>query len=166
MSTRDQIEALRQGDIDVGFLRMGASVPGLHVTPVLRDELKIACHQDLARTRRLTPAVLFQQPLVLVSRATSPTFHDHVLATCRQAGYSPSIVQEANQLLTALLLVQAGAGLSLVPASCGGLGLPGVRILEGPLPQAHWKIGLACPRSIQTAPAIQRFRAIVKSHLR
>jgi hypothetical protein len=45
--------------------------------------------------------------MVLMHNAP-PTFHDHVLAVCRAAGFAPKIVQETNELFTMLMLVRAG----------------------------------------------------------
>ena len=46
-----------------------------------------------------------------------PNFADHVLGLFRAAGHAPQVVQEANELQTAIGLVGAGIGITLVPAS-------------------------------------------------
>jgi len=140
LSTRDQVTALRRGELDVGFVRMGREGDGLQVWPVMSDELRLACRRD---RRQRGKAELFREPLVTVSRAASPTYHDHVLATCRAAGYQPPAIQEANQLLTVLTLVQSGIGIGLVPASTRALALPGIRLLDMPLRGGGWRIGVA-----------------------
>ncbi|MBL8179421.1 MAG: LysR family transcriptional regulator [Bryobacterales bacterium] len=157
MSTRAQAAALRSGELDIGFVRAGDESGGLHTVPVMRDELRIACPAGLVRGRSVDLAAVYRQPLVVVSRAVSPTFHDHVLATCRAVGYSPQIVQEANQLLAVLMLVQAGAGISLVPRSVQVLSLPRVRILPHSLPLGSWTIGIAWSRQPGASPAMRNF---------
>lgn len=157
MSSRDQAAALESGELDVGFVRTGGTSPALHRVPILREELRIACQSALVRGRFSDVSTLYTQPLVIVSRATSATFHDHVLATCRAAGYAPAIVQEANQLLTVLMLVQSGIGISLVPASARTLALPRVRILPQSLPSASWTIGIAWRRKHVAPAAVKNF---------
>jgi len=158
MSTPQQCDALRQGQIDVGFLRAGGDLAGLTVRPILTDELRLACPAHLAtHVAKAKPARLFAQPLVTIARVTSPTFHDHVLATCRAAGYAPPEIRETNQLLAVLALVQAGAGISLVPRSMQSLAMPGVRLLATPLPGAGWTIGLAYLRQTPPNAAVTQF---------
>jgi len=148
MSTYDQVQALQSGEIDLGFIRIGDRSHGLHVEPLIKDGLRVVCPSAI---RKRTASTLFRMPLVTVARAASPTFHDHVLATCRINGYTPPAVQETNQLLTVLMLVQAGIGISLVPASLRALRTPGVRMLDLPLRDAAWTIGLAWSRQSAAA---------------
>lgn len=164
MSTSGQIEALRRGDLDIGFLRAGSDCEGLRVEPVLRDELQIACPAAIApRMVRGGRASIFRHPLVTVPRSASPTFHDHVTAVCIAIGYNPPSVQEANQLLTVLALVQAGMGISLVPSSMRALRIPGIRYLAtGSAAASSWTIALAWNpsnlRNPAAAAAIRMFR--------
>ncbi|MBL8217120.1 MAG: LysR family transcriptional regulator [Bryobacterales bacterium] len=163
LSTAEQIRALTAGDLDVGFLRLGQQTPDLTLAPLLRDELRIACAESLAPSGRPYNS-LFQHPLVITSRAASPTYHEHVLTTCKAIGYTPPGIQEANQLLTVLLLVQAGLGIGLVPASSHTLAVPRVRLLPTKLPGAAWQIGLAWNTNAPPSRAAERFREMAQRH--
>jgi DNA-binding transcriptional LysR family regulator len=58
-----------------------------------------------------------RQPLILYPARPRPSYADHVLSLFRAQGLQPRVVQEANELQTALGLVAAGLGITLVPAS-------------------------------------------------
>jgi DNA-binding transcriptional LysR family regulator len=57
-----------------------------------------------------------------------------------------------NELLTVHFLVQAGAGVSLVPSSASRMRVPSVRLLDTHLAEAKWKIGLTWRKRDQSAP--------------
>lgn len=54
--------------------------------------------------------------------------YDEFIASCRAAGFSPAIVQEASAI-SALGLVAAGLGVTVVAASYQALSLDGVRFV-------------------------------------
>jgi DNA-binding transcriptional LysR family regulator len=141
MSTPDQIEALEQGDIDVGFVRLPVERPDLVTVPVLEERLVAAIPQGMPYRRGLVS--LRNEPFVVIARSVSASFVDHLVRTCRAAGFSPRIVQEANELFTVLHLVRGGVGVSLVPRSANLMHVPNVRLLDTGLDEAKWKIGLA-----------------------
>ena len=140
MSTPNQIEALDQGDIDVGFVRLPVESTELVTVPVLEEMLVAAIPRGMSYRKGLSD--LRDEPFVVISRSSSVSFFDHLVQTCRAAGFSPRIVQEVNELLTVLFLVQAGVGVSLVPSSASRMRVPNVRLLDTHLAEAKWRIGI------------------------
>jgi DNA-binding transcriptional LysR family regulator len=57
---------------------------------------------------------LADESFVIVNRQGNALVHDCFLYVCRQAGFTPRIVQEASNDQTAIGLVAAGMGISLV----------------------------------------------------
>jgi DNA-binding transcriptional LysR family regulator len=155
MSTPDQIEALHQGDIDVGFVRLPVESGELVTVPVLEEMLVAAIPRGMSYRKGLFD--LRNEPFVVISRSGSVSFFDHLVQTCRAAGFSPRIVQEVNELLTVLFLVQAGAGVSLVPSSASRMRVPNVRLLDTHLAEAKWKIGLTWRKRDQSDPLVRNF---------
>lgn len=141
MSTPNQIEALEQGNIDVGFVRLPVERPNLVSVQVLEERLVAAIPQGMPYRKGL--ASLRNEPFVVIARSVSTSFVDHLVRTCQAAGFSPRIVQEANELFTVLNLVRSGVGVSLVPRSANLMHVPKVRLLDTGLEEAKWKIGLA-----------------------
>jgi DNA-binding transcriptional LysR family regulator len=155
MSTPNQIEALHQGEIDVGFVRLPVESAELVTVPVLEEMLVAAIPRGMSYRKGLSD--LRNEPFVVISRSSSVSFFDHLVQTCRAAGFSPRIVQEVNELLTVLFLVQGGAGVSLVPSSASRMRVPNVRLLDTHLAEAKWKIGLTWRKRDQSDPLVRNF---------
>ncbi len=160
MSTPNQIEALQQGDIDVGFVRLSVECPDLVTVPVLEERLVAAIPQGMPYRRGL--ACLRNEPFVVIARSLSASFVDHLVRTCRAAGFSPRIVQEANELFTVLNLVRGGVGVSLVPRSANLMHVPNVRLLDTGLDEAKWKIGVAWRKADPLDPLVHNFIRLVR----
>jgi DNA-binding transcriptional LysR family regulator len=161
MSTPEQVAALGAGDIDVGFVRLPVSDDRLVVRPVLDERLVAALGPRSPWSPRLGLRSVASEPFIIVARARSASFYNHALAICAASGFTPRVVQEANELFTVLSLVGAGLGVSLVPRSTALMRLPGVRFREVKLGEAAWDIGLAWRRESADLPLVQRFVGMV-----
>jgi DNA-binding transcriptional LysR family regulator len=160
MSTPDQIEALERGEIDVGFVRLPVERPDLVTVPVLEEMLVAAVPKGMPYRKGLYS--LRNEPFVVISRSTSVSYFDHLVQTCRAAGFSPRIVQQVNELFTVLNLVQAGVGVSLVPRSASLMRVPQVRLLDTGLAEARWRIGLAWRKLDHSDPLVRNFIGLAR----
>jgi len=126
------LEALRVGNIDIGLIRPAATAPmpsGISVVPVTHDRLMVALHADhrLANGKsKVTLASLAEEPFVLRPRGPGAAFYEQIYELCTQAGFSPRVVQEANEAPTILGLIAAGVGVSILPGSFRAIDLPDV----------------------------------------
>jgi DNA-binding transcriptional LysR family regulator len=120
MTSVEQIAALKEGRIDVGFGRIPFDDPAL-IRQLLRNEKLLAAvpdnHAVLRRAGALRLADLAVIPLIVYPRAPRPSYADQVLSLFREAGLKPPFVHEVRELQTALGLVAAEEGFCLVPAS-------------------------------------------------
>jgi LysR family transcriptional regulator, benzoate and cis,cis-muconate-responsive activator of ben and cat genes len=120
LTTLEQIAALKEGRIDVGFGRIPFDDPMIE-RRLLRNERLIAAlptgHPLLARRGQLRLNDLAAEPLVVYPNAPRPSYADQVLALYRERGLKPPVVHEVREVQTALGLVAAEAGICLVPAS-------------------------------------------------
>jgi DNA-binding transcriptional LysR family regulator len=123
----EQLTALAAGRIDAGFLRAGEAPPGIRLQTLLTEPVVAALPADhrLARHDRLALSELAGEPFVFFPRHRSVLAYDEFIASCRAAGFSPAIVQEASGI-AALGLVAAGLGVTVVAASYQALSLAGV----------------------------------------
>ncbi len=162
MSTPSQLESLVRGEIDAGFVRLPVLDDRIAWSAVLDERLMVAYNpkSDFRPTAGL--ASLRGAPFVVHSRATSASLYDHIVRTCRAAGFEPRIVQEVNELFTVLNLVRAGLGVSLVPHSARLRRVPQVRLAETRIEEAKWSVGVAWKKEETTAPLVARFVDLAK----
>jgi len=120
MTSIQQIEALKEGRIDIGFGRIrhqDAAVAG----DVLREErLAIAIPPRWALAGEDTPlpvSVLAGERLIVYPKDVRPGFADQVLNLLRENKVEPSEVLEAKELQTALGLVAAETAFCVVPSA-------------------------------------------------
>ena len=150
LGTAEQLEALRTGRLQVGFLRLfGHRLEGLQSRVIWREPYVLAMPQDhpLSSSERIPLEALAGEPLIMFPRADHPELYDRLMAGFRDAGFSPEVVQEARTKHTTVALVAAGIGLALVPASVARLS--GLRVrwrpVDGDLPAVEismvWKRG-------------------------
>jgi LysR family transcriptional regulator, benzoate and cis,cis-muconate-responsive activator of ben and cat genes len=120
LTTLEQIAALKEGRIDVGFGRIPLDDPAVERL-LLRNERLCAAlpsaHPLLARRRPLRLDDFANEPLVVYPKAPRPSYADQVLAFFRERGLKPPAVHEVRELQTALGLVAAETGVCLVPVS-------------------------------------------------
>lgn len=162
MSTPAQLDALENHALDVGFVRLPVSRPDISASPVLRDRLVIAVGPYTRSTPRSGLKSFAREPFIVVARSASASHYDHVLRTCRAAGFTPRIAQEVGELFTVLSFVRAGAGVALVPNSSKLMKVPRVRYLETRVPAASWNIGVAFRKSAVSDPALRNFLSLIR----
>lgn len=169
-----QIPALLAGTLDVGFVREPPAEPGLRMETVMREPLVLAVAQDSGLetgaegSEEPTTAVARLQtvrdaPFVLFPRNLAPGLHDRVMALCTSADFVPRVVQESRELYTTVSLVEAGIGVTIVPASIQKMGWRGVRYL--PLHGAETRVEMAWAPA-RERPVVQVFLALVRAVLR
>src|SRR5215471_21141693 len=114
MNSGLQIEALREGRIDVGFVNMPANDPNLTLETVRKEPMWVAMPKGhpIARHDRVRLAALANQQFVLFARRSSPGLHDLITAACRNAGFSLTVAHEVDNVIASLTLVTAGLGLA------------------------------------------------------
>jgi DNA-binding transcriptional LysR family regulator len=117
MSVPAQIAALRDGRLDVGFVRPPITDPALRSEVIVREPLVVALPPTyrLVRRSRIPLPALANEPFVLPPRDAVPVFHDTVVRLCREAGFVPHAPHEADHLQMIIAMVASGAGVGLVP---------------------------------------------------
>jgi DNA-binding transcriptional LysR family regulator len=154
MSTPGQVAALIGGQIDIGFVRLPVADTRIETRPILHERLVVALGGQTPWRARAGLASLAAEPFITIARSTSASFHDHVIAVCHEAGFTPRIVQETSELFTILMLVRAGMGVALVPSSATIRTPPDIRFRPLTTPTAAWDIGLAWSAARATEPAL------------
>jgi LysR family transcriptional regulator, benzoate and cis,cis-muconate-responsive activator of ben and cat genes len=124
----EQVKALKERRITVGFNRLVDPDPDIVVESVLTEGLHVVFRRGQAPARRkvLKVSDLRGQPLILFPRTPRPSFADRVIWLCRQQGFEPVVVQEVDDVVTAMALVSGGFGITVAPDGARNLRLPGI----------------------------------------
>ncbi|CAL8479039.1 LysR family transcriptional regulator [Caballeronia sp. S22] len=124
MSTMDQIRALKDGRIDVGFGRIRHEDANIRRV-ILREEQMIVAlpvgHALSLGKPILSLRDLTNETLIIFPKAPRPSYADQVLAAFQDRALAPRKIYEVRELQIALGLVAAGEGVSVVPSSVNGL---------------------------------------------
>jgi DNA-binding transcriptional LysR family regulator len=124
MSTMDQIRALKDGRIDVGFGRIRLEDANIRRV-ILREEKMIVAlpegHPLSLQKPVLALRDLINETLIIFPKAPRPSYADQVLAAFHDRALKPRRIYEVRELQIALGLVAAGEGVSVVPGSVYGL---------------------------------------------
>ncbi|MBB3955615.1 DNA-binding transcriptional LysR family regulator [Novosphingobium sediminicola] len=119
-TTLDQIAALKDGRIDIGFGRIRYDDPAVRRI-ILRDERLIAAfpmdHPLARQTGPVSLKELADEPQILYPRSPRPSYADQVISLFRDHAIEPRIVHEARELQIAIGLVAAEEGMAIVPES-------------------------------------------------
>jgi DNA-binding transcriptional LysR family regulator len=164
MWTSDQLAALADRSIDVGFLRDGERRPELEITPLLREPFHVALPAEhrLKRQRTVDPKDFEGEPFVLFARRMGNLAFDRTMRCCLDAGFQPTIVQEAPQFPTLIRLVAAGLGISLVPACVATVVFPGA--IFRPLRSKRWTSVDIGTRATGVSATAEAFVETVRAH--
>ena len=131
MVTREQIDALRDGDIDLGLARPPFDEDIFGSRLLYREPLVAAVpetHRLASLDRPLTIEDLKMEALIMHSPTQAKYFYDLIvrLAPAGQLRY----VHTVAQILTMVSLVAANRGIALVPHSATALGIDGVHYCD------------------------------------
>ena len=167
MEKSEQIEALRQRRINVGFNRLLTPLPDISFELITSEKLFLAINEDHPFSKKsVIPArILGENPLILYPTGTRPNYIDKVTNICHDMGFSPQISQKVGDVITAIALVSSGFGICLVPASVISLNLPNVvyRPLSG-LPE-NANIDLSCIyRSNDNSTILKAFLEVCRAY--
>ncbi|MNN11783.1 HTH-type transcriptional regulator CynR [compost metagenome] len=108
------IDLVRRGQADFALAPAPAQDADLRIEPLVHDNFHLVCPADhpLAAKRRIAPQALAGLPFIQLSRTSSVRQHlDAALHPLRVNG-----VMEVEHLATVAALVEAGLGVSVVPA--------------------------------------------------
>src|ERR1700733_129241 len=115
----EQIDALLNGQIDIGFAR-SVSAEAKHLVnqiKLFREPVVVALPKDhpLAMKTEIAPSSLASNSLILYYRDGAPEIFDGIVSMCQAAKFSPKIGDTPPSWQSVLTMVEAGEGVSLVP---------------------------------------------------
>lgn len=128
LTKAEQLQALRERRITVGFNRLVPEEEDVAVKLVLREGLVVAlpASHPLASRKRLRLRDLEGEPMILYPNIPLPGLAQEVAAAFRAEGVQLRVEQEVEDVLTTVALVAGGFGLAVTTVSATNLRLPGV----------------------------------------
>ena len=162
LTSVQQVEALRAGRIDIGFGRLRIDAEGIDNTVLAEEPLVVVLPKTspLSKHPDVSMADLLQEVLVIYPSQPRPSFADQILSQFRVRGYSVEKTYETNGLQTAIGLVAAGMGVTVVGSSVQRLQRDDVVYLP------FRELGVTTPlimstRSGEPSADLARFRELV-----
>jgi DNA-binding transcriptional LysR family regulator len=165
-----QLEALMRREIDLCLMYSAApaddaALASLHLA---RESLLLAvpASDALAARSRVVAADLDRKSWIAAPRPLNPEARDRFVHACEQAGFSPDIHMEASTPATALSLVAAGMGYSMVQSSMRSASISaGLKFFE--LPWFPLEVNVhAVWRRADPSPLLCELLAILRLNLR
>jgi DNA-binding transcriptional LysR family regulator len=130
LSTNEQLAALMEGAIDIGFVHPPLGTGERLDIVEFPAEESVAVLPDDGGTSGVSMAQVAAAGLILFPATQGPVLHARIMDSFTGAGIEVRIVQEATRALTMLSLVSAGLGAALLPRSIRRLAFEGVRYAE------------------------------------
>ncbi|KGX87497.1 LysR family transcriptional regulator [Pontibacillus litoralis] len=158
------IDAVKEREMDIAFLG-----------PIPKQEENI--NSDILFTEQITALLPIQHELasrdsILLSDLQKDAFvvfpegfilHDIVIDACKQAGFSPHISSQGEDLDAVKGLVSAGIGVTLLPESTFYNAVPRLTVKKPiEIPQVRRTVGIITPTDRELAPSAQIFYQFVK----
>jgi DNA-binding transcriptional LysR family regulator len=129
MNTMPLLERLGRGELDAAFIRPGLEdIEGIRLHRLDDEPMAVAmpARHRLVRSQGLELKALALEPFILFPPASGLSLYHEVIAACRSNGFDPVVGQVAPQISSALSLVSAELGVSVVPASIAQIQVAGV----------------------------------------
>jgi DNA-binding transcriptional LysR family regulator len=164
MNPAEQFRALETRKIDLGFagLRPPATVAGLQWESIAqhRTVAVLPAKHPLASKRQVNLSELETMFFVGMSETTHPGFREWLNGMCRQAGFTPRVLQDAELEPALMTFVAEGLGVTLAREHIRKSPQPGVAI-RPLVPSLKSEYCIAWSRS-NDSRALQQYIEIVK----
>ncbi|QLC26418.1 LysR family transcriptional regulator [Parasphingopyxis algicola] len=164
MSKKEQIEALKIGQLHIGFGRYYPSEPELAIEEVIAEGLALCLPRDFDGAIDDTnwTTIFDELPLVLFPSLGRPNFADETISILKREGVNPSVGAVAEDVRAALMLLAIGAGAMVVPNSVTDMNWFGVRFVKLKALADDCPVNIIYRKS-DTSPQFRRFmRSIQK----
>ena len=120
MLSVQQIPALKEGRIDLGFGRLKHNDPNIFSHVMRQERLVVALPEDAALAQQDGPlplSMLAGQRLIVYPKEPRPSYADQILTLLHDHNVRPGDVLEMREIQSALGLVAADSGICIIPSS-------------------------------------------------
>ena len=125
--TKNQIEALKQGKIDIGFGRLRISDPAIKRILLREEKLKLAVHKNHHLAECMDQGIYLSQiinePIFSYPASQKPNFSTLIQSIFTELGLVPKDMIEVREIHMALGLTASGEGICIIPESASDIGM-------------------------------------------
>lgn len=117
LTSPQQLQALQDGAINVGFMRPPIDDPEIATELVLNEKILaiLPANHHLAKLKRIPVRALSAVPFLEVSKNTAPLLHDTAKKIAEAAGVNFNSILPGDNVLMSLSEVASGLGFCLLP---------------------------------------------------
>lgn len=164
-TTRDVLQGLRAGEVDIGLIRTPVyEAQGLSLLPLVQERLILAVplnHRFAAETEvRLED--LADEAFIMFDRLSN--LRTYIVVSCESAGFLPQVAEEVTHVHTMVALVEIGMGVGLLSSSIEGEHLAKVRCIPVTLKDRPIGTGIALAARRDEPSVLARNFAAVAQH--
>ena len=163
--TKDQIEALKLGKIDLGFGRLRISDPAIKRILLRKEKLKLAIHKNHYLTEYVHKGIylsqIFDESIFSYPATQKPNFSTLIQSIFTELGLVPKNMIEVREIHMALGLVSSGEGVCIIPESASDIGMKNLVYIPILDMEAYSPISLAV-RNMDQSPYLSKVLECVK----
>ncbi|AFD06090.1 LysR family transcriptional regulator [Solitalea canadensis] len=132
LNNREQIIALQNESIDLGFMRSNYVAPELQIKCVFKETFSLVLPNSHPLTKETFKHVgqLKDEPFILFPNDQSHLYYQQIINICADQGFTPKIAHRSIHAPTIFRLVENGMGLSIIPTSLATGGNPNIKFIE------------------------------------
>lgn len=166
LASGEQVEALRERRIDVGFLSQDVPADEFQTRHILRDHMLVALPDGhrLAAGEVVRLEDLREEPWLVFPRQNSPAVFDLIAGAFDRVGGRPVVAQEARQTATLVSFVSAGMGFCFVSGFNREIPRRGVSYVPVDDPSLHLDLRVAW-RTDSASAVLGGFLSVVDAYL-
>ena len=167
MTCGDQLDALAEGKIDLGFVGLSEPVQergfqfqsvGSYKTVVALAKVNQLAKKAIVNLKDLEPMFF-----ISLSETSYPFYHRWLTRTCRRAGFSPKILQHAKVEQTILQSIEANLGVALLPEQVKKLAVPPDVVFRPLTPTVTTESSIAW-KAENSSPALKDYVCLVRDY--
>lgn len=163
INTRQQLEPLNEGRLDLGVMRNTPLPDTLAHQLMLREPLYAVLPGDhrLAGQSAISVRELAEEPFVFFDPQVGTALYTETLALLQRYAITPNIAQEVGEAMTILGLVATGLGISILPASFSRIRLDDVSWVALKEQDAWSEVWLVWSRRCESTAIVEQMKSLL-----
>lgn len=118
MTTTKQIEALNERTIDIALISSSVNHHKIQVKPLKTMSFYLALPENHSLVAKPTIFLkdLAEETFIMTPKSAGPLYYETIIQVFQNAGFTPNITIQADDLQTVIALVASGMGITLTPS--------------------------------------------------